>query len=178
MNILAAILNWINTQLGSQIPLLPLKWRDLIDVALILVAVRYIYTFFVGTRTQLLLRGLAIFFAVWGLAVSLQLTGLSLLFRVLADVGLIAIVVLFQSELREALERIGRSGLFVNAPELRAETLDEIVEAVESMASRRVGALIVIEQRTGLGDYAERGTILDAKVTSDLLRTIFYPGTR
>jgi diadenylate cyclase len=91
----------------------------------------------------------------------------------------IALVVLFQPELRRTLARMGQGGLvqtlFGGGGEERAQVVDEIVNAAESLATRRIGALIVLERSTGLRQYAELGVQLDALVSADLLISVFLP---
>jgi diadenylate cyclase len=90
----------------------------------------------------------------------------------------LAVIVLFAQELRRALAAFGRTPFFSWVSGFRAdETVSDVVLAVTSLASRRVGALIVLERREGLKTYIENGVRLDAAVTYDLLVTIFAPGT-
>ena len=95
--------------------------------------------------------------------------------------GVLAIIIIFQPELRRALEQLGRGKLFLrnNSPEDNEQErlVEEIVKASAYMAKRRIGALISIEQETGLGDYIETGIPLEAHITSELLINIFIPNT-
>lgn len=97
-------------------------------------------------------------------------------------VGLIAILIVFQPELRRGLEYIGRSRFFTKSfMEIKSESLsevfNEIVDAVASLSRQKIGALIVIERETGLNEVVETGTRIDGKVSSDLLINIFIPNT-
>jgi diadenylate cyclase len=128
-----------------------------------------------GTRAGHILVGILVMVGLYGLAVWLGLEALrSLLSFIVPYLGL-AIIVLFQSEIRRTLARIGRkrwlSGGF-RAP----ESIDEIVLAVEELASRKIGALIILERDIGLRTFVESGVRLDAQISRDLLISIFQPG--
>lgn len=97
-------------------------------------------------------------------------------------VGTLAILIVFQPELRRGLEYIGRSSFFTKSfLEIRGESLtkivEELVDAVASLSRQKIGALIVIERQTGLNEVAETGTLINGSVTSDLLINIFIPNT-
>jgi diadenylate cyclase len=98
-------------------------------------------------------------------------------------VGVIALLIVFQPELRRALEFLGRGGIILGKPikevldQETRELIDEITSAVQLMAKNKIGALIVLEMETGTGEFIETGTIIDGKVTSQLLTTIFAPNT-
>jgi diadenylate cyclase len=127
-----------------------------------------------------LVIGVSVLFLVYALA---QLLGLRLLTQILqtgAVVGLFALVVVFQPELRRALERIGRVGSFhwLRAPADRRaveRVAHEVSHAAGLLAADGVGALVVLERETGLGEIAETGVELDAELSTDLLRTLFTP---
>src|SRR5690606_182505 len=95
-------------------------------------------------------------------------------------VVLIAIPVIFQPELRRALERVGRTAplLVRRSDNTTTQTvINEVVKAVEQMSERQTGGLFVFEGSTGLGEYIDRGVALDAEISSELLTTIFFPNT-
>ena len=99
----------------------------------------------------------------------------------LMTVGLVAIVVIFQPELRRGLEYLGRSRISnvfgeVNKEEAK-HIVGEFVEAIEAMSSTRTGALIVIERQTALNDIIETGTIINTDISAQMIGTIFYEGT-
>jgi len=109
----------------------------------------------------------------------LKLPAFSWLIRNSLPAVLIAIPVIFQPELRRALERLGRTAPFLIRPreERAALLVNEICQAVLTLSERRHGAIIVLEGETGLQDYVETGVIVDGQVTAQLLLSIFYPGT-
>jgi uncharacterized protein (TIGR00159 family) len=112
-----------------------------------------------------------------------QMTALSWIFKNSIPALLIAIPVIFQPELRRALERLGRTGGLLNRPaggwaaQNVTRTIDEIGQACGTLSERRYGALIVLEQSTGLQDYVDTGVVLDAIVTERTILTIFFPST-
>lgn len=155
-----------------------LKPIDVIDI--LLVALLFYILFLVIRRTQAvaLLRGLIVL--VIGILASriLPFPGFKWLLRNALTALVISIPVVFQPELRRALELLGRARL-VNRPR-EAETtavITEIARACRRLSEQQHGALIVLEQSTGLQDYIGTGIRLDARVTADLLLTIFFPNT-
>ncbi|TDL96648.1 diadenylate cyclase CdaA [Macrococcus carouselicus] len=133
-----------------------------------------------GTKAIQLLKG--ILFILIGKYVSqlLGLTTTTRLFDFVLEWGFLAVIVIFQPELRRALEQLGRGSLFkrnsvqnINQSKLT----DDMVKSVQYMAKRRIGALIVIEKSTGLQDYIETGIPIYANISSELLINIFIPNT-
>ncbi len=148
---------------------------DLLDIALVTILLYQAYKLMADSRTLNLVRGLVVF----GLALyATQWLGLTALYTILeriAAIGVFALIVIFQPELRAVLERVGRPRQTEDAPLLLA--LNEITRAVEWLAERKIGALIALERQTPLGDYASSGIQLDAEVSSGLLETIFARNT-
>lgn len=112
-----------------------------------------------------------------GIGYLLNLVLLNWILKYIMTMLMVAIPIVFQPELRNALEKIGRSGII---KELSSNTsdetyIDEIVSAVAFLSKERIGALIVAQRQTGLREYYEKGVLVDGKVTKDLLCTIFYP---
>jgi diadenylate cyclase len=148
---------------------------DALDILLVTVLLYQGYRLVVNSRTLNLLRGLVVF--LLGLYASrlLGLSTINFILSQLATVGLFALVVVFQPELRAVLERVGRPSQREDAPQVLA--LNEIARASERLAERKTGALIALERQTPLGDYAGNGVALDAGVTSLMLETIFARNT-
>ncbi|WP_034386316.1 diadenylate cyclase CdaA [Deinococcus sp. YIM 77859] len=145
--------------------------RDVLDVLLVAFLIYQGYLLVVGTRAVNVLRGILVFAGVWVLAELLGLTTLSYLLGRAGTVGLFALVVLFQPELRAALERVGRPrGRDQGAS---GAALQDLARAMERLAERKTGALIAIERRTPLGEYAATGVALDAKVSAPFLEALF-----
>lgn len=153
----------------------------LLDIVIVLLILYRLYLAIRGTRAVQLLKGLAILILVSLLSqwAGLNLTGW--LLNQTLTVGLVALPIIFYPELRRALEHIGRGSIFSKssflAPGERTLAIDELVRAVLNMAERRVGAIIIWEQETGLKDWSESGVNIDAVLTAELLINIFEPNT-
>ena len=155
------------------------RWRDVVDIALVAVVVYRILVMFRGTRAVQMLIGLSCLVAGSLLARRLELYSTQWILDNFWSFWVIALVVLFQPELRRALARVGEGRLAstllgVSRAE-RAHVIDEIVDAVESLTARRIGALIVVERSAGLRQYAELGVAVDGLVSADLLVSVFLP---
>ncbi len=158
------------------------RWTSLIDIGLVAFVIYWIFILIRGTRAVRIVLGLSILYLVYLGAQLADLRLLSTLLQTGAVVGLFAIVVVFQPELRRALEQIGRFGsfnrFFVSGDVTSAEHVSrEISRAARLLAGSRYGALIVVERETGLADLAESGVLLHADLRAELLATIFYHGT-
>jgi len=148
-----------------------LSVRDVLDVLLVAFLVYQGYLLVVGTRAVNVLRGIVVFAGVWAAAELLGLTTLSYILGRAGTVGLFALVVLFQPELRAALERVGRPRGRETGPSGAA--LQDLARALERLAERKTGALIAIERRTPLGEYAATGVQLDALISVPFLEALF-----
>lgn len=158
-----------------------LTWLDVLDILLVATIFYGLLRFVRGTRAVQLLRGALFVLVIVTLLASFgQLKALSWLMDKLLPALLVAIPVVFQPELRRALERLGRAEFFLRATSLSQtaeQVIQQVARAAQYFSERRWGALIVLERETGLQDYAEAGIPLDALVTTELLTTIFYPNT-
>jgi diadenylate cyclase len=155
------------------------RWRDVLDIGLVAIVVYRILVMFRGTRAVQMLVGLACLVAGSLLARRLELYSTQWILDNFWSFWVIAVVVLFQPELRRALARVGEgrlvTGLLSPSRAERAHVIDEIVDAVESLTARRIGALIVMERAAGLRQYAELGVAIDGRVSADLLVSVFLP---
>jgi diadenylate cyclase len=155
-----------------------LSWRDAVDVLVVATVVYYILLLIRGTRAVKMLFGLLFVAVVYYLAQFLDLPTLQTLIESLLIVLPFAVIVLFQQEIRRALTTFGRNPLWGLAKQQAVEsTFGEIVLAATTLASRRIGALIVLERLQGLRNYIENGIGLDAELSFDLLINIFTPDT-
>ncbi|MDI9546830.1 MAG: diadenylate cyclase CdaA [Chloroflexota bacterium] len=156
-------------------------WRNLVDIALVSVIFYVLLQLFRGTQAVQLLRGILVIALIAAIINQMvQLTAFKWLLANSAAVVLVAIPVIFQPELRRALERVGRSAPLLmrrSDDAVSQRVINEVIIAVEQMSERRTGALIVFEGTTGLGEFISRGVPLDAEVTSELLTTVFFPNT-
>lgn len=158
-----------------------MTWVDALDILLVAGIFYALLRFFRGTRAVQLLRGVLVVAAVVTLLASFgQLRALSWLVGRLLPALLVSIPIVFQPELRRALERLGRTELFLGRAALSPaaeRAIEQVARAAQYLSERRWGALIVLERETGLQDYAESGIPLDAVLSTELLVTIFYPNT-
>ena len=153
-----------------------------VEFLLIGVVVYWVVSFLKGTRGERLFYGIILLLVAGSLlldiaAVWLRFERLEYLYKGFLVAVLFIAMVGFQPEIRRALMRIGQTPFFGGASQQLSHTIDEIARAVGNMAQSRTGAIIVIEHQIGLGEFIESGIQLDSAVTSELLRTIFYPGT-
>jgi diadenylate cyclase len=152
--------------------------RDAIEIAIVGYVLYRVLLLIHGTRAVQMLSGIVVLVVVYALAVFGQLTMIAYLLRLLFTYGTLAGVVIFQPELRQALAHLGQSRVTRFLRRMGpSEVADEIVEALERLSQSGIGAIIVIEREMGLGEYLESGSPLQAKVSSDLLATIFTPYT-
>ncbi len=161
------------------------KITDIIDIVIVAVIIYNLLRMIKETRAVQLIKGIVLVFLGWQISALLNLTTINFLLRNTMQIGLFAIVVIFQPELRNVLERIGRSTagnlLAFNVAQNSEETVDgvimEIVNACVDMSHTKTGALIVMERTTKLGEVIKTGTFLGAETTWELLENIFVPNT-
>ena len=156
-----------------------IRVTDIIDIAIIAFAVYKLFSLLRNTRAEQVLYGLIIVLLFASLADILNLNTVSWVMNQFLTVALVFIIVVFQPELRSALERIGRGrSIFTGERALKNEkTVDELVRAMSSLSRQKIGALVVLEREVGLNDIVESGTTLGADVSSELLINIFIPNT-
>ena len=152
----------------------------LLDVSITALFIYWLFSLIRGTRAVTLVIGVSILFGVYALANLLELRLFTQILQTGAVVGLFALVVVFQPELRRALERIGRVGTFswLLAPTERRRVehvAAEVARAAGRLSREGHGALVVLERETGLEEIAETGVMLHADLSSELLCTIFMP---
>jgi diadenylate cyclase len=152
------------------------------ELLLIGIFVYAIITFLEGTRGERLFRGVIFVLVAGSLVLNLLVKTFNMgRIEYLYDGFLIAIliiaVVAFQPEIRRGLIRIGQARFFISSPQQLSRSVEEIITAVSKMAAERTGAIIVIPQQVPLGEFIETGVRVDAKVTSELIRTIFHVKT-
>src|SRR6201997_3504773 len=152
-------------------------WNAAIEILLLATAIYYGYLYFRGTRGARVFTTVAVLFIFLTLVSQLlNLTVISWLLRSLTAFIAIALVVIFQPELRRALAELGSSQLFSSATQ-KKETIDIITDSVFELSNRRIGALLAIERDTAIRSFAESGVNIDCDMSEELLITIFYPKT-
>ncbi|MBN1256584.1 MAG: diadenylate cyclase CdaA [Planctomycetes bacterium] len=170
--------NWFN-QLSTHPSGL---WGPLLEIAILTVLIYIALSFIRGTRGAGILRGLGTL-GVGGVIVILlvarvaELENIRWLMENLLAIGILAVIVVFQPEIRRALIRIGENPVWGLFGERGESAISEVVKAAASLSRKNIGAIIVIERETRLGTYIEGGVRLDAAVGSELLCTIFHPKT-
>jgi diadenylate cyclase len=154
----------------------------IVELVLIGLVVYWVVDFLEGTRGERLFRGVFFILLVSVLVLSpvvqrSHFDRLQYLYKGFLIAVLIATVAAFQPEIRRGLIRIGQPHVWSHASQQWSRTIEEIVMAVRELSATKTGAILVLERQVALGEFIETGVRLDAKVTSELLRTIFYPGT-
>lgn len=170
--------------------ILPIGFWDVIDIAVLSVLIYKGFTFVKETRAGGLIKGIILIFIAYFIMDAVEMKAMAFLINRVFDIGLLAIVVLFQPELRRSLEKVGHSRVskLPMFSSLTAETadavsqkwsiaIDAICEACEDLSATTTGALIVIERESKLGEQIDTGTVLNAAPSKELFGNIFYPKT-
>lgn len=159
---------------------LNVSWRDIMDIAIVTYILYRLILLIRGTRAEQLVKGLIILLIAWVTSGLLGFRTINWLLQGLMTVGLIAVPIIFQPELRKALEHLGRGKLFqrnlyeFEDDEFRA-LLEELMKAIPVLVKKKIGALVVLERETGLKDIIETGIKIEGVVTAELLINIFMP---
>jgi diadenylate cyclase len=158
---------------------------DVIDVLATSILIYYVLLLIRGTRAVQILIGILVLFGLLGVATVLRLNLLGTILRLIVVGAAVTIPIVFQPELRRALEQLGRGGIFrmqtddgePNPRRPEDRTMGALARTAFLLASERRGALVVIEQQSGLKEIAETGTPLHADLSEELLLTLFAPGS-
>lgn len=158
------------------------KITDLFDIALVALAIYWLIKLIKETRAVQLLKGIVVLLILTQISDWLNLNIINFILTNTLQLGVLAIIVLFQPELRRVLEQIGTTKIgnifYANSNDVTIEdTIKEICMGVENMSRQRIGALIVIERKTKVSDVLLTGVELQSKVSSSVLVNIFYPNT-
>ena len=159
-----------------------IRITDLFDILIVAIIIYELLLLTRHTRGSALLKGLFLLLVIALMSSLLGLVSLNWLLTAILQNGAIVLVVLFQPEFRKALERMGRSRVFAKGGKKSTNDekdlmISEIIQTIMDLSKRRVGALIVFEQQTGLQDVVETGTKLNADISAPLLENIFEPNT-
>lgn len=167
-NILSSLLTWSTV-------------TNLIDIAVVWWVLYRLIMLLRGTKAVQLFRGVLVIAIIRIIAWYLQLRSVAFIIDQVINWSVVAIVIIFQPEIRRGLEHIGRGSFFRHnrdsAREQEVRMVREIDNAVQYMSKRRIGALITIQKNTGLEDYIETGITMDAEITGALLINTFIPNT-
>lgn len=154
---------------------------DIVDILVVWFVIYKLIMLIKGTKAVQLLKGIFVIIIVRGLSSIFGLDTLGWMMQQALTWGFLAIIIIFQPELRRALEQLGRGRLFSRSGMQEDEEQERIIEsmtkAVSYMAKRRIGARSTLERETGMSDYIETGIPLDSKISSELLINIFIPNT-
>ncbi len=162
--------------LVEQLRLLRPGWRDVLEVAIVSFAIYRVLLLIHRTRAMQVLIGIVVLAVAYGIAYVLQLGMIVYLLTLVFSYGAIALLVVFAPELRAALAQIGRSPMSRFFTHMReAEIADQVADAVERLSRSGIGAIIAIEREVSLDEYVPSGAEMQAKVSADLLATIFTP---
>lgn len=152
-----------------------------VDIAIVWYVLYKLIMIIRGTKAIQLLKGIVVVIFVWALSILFNLQTIQWITNQAILWGFLVIIILFQPELRRALEQLGRGSIFSRSTrseeEVIAQTIQSIITSCSYMAKRRIGALITIELETGVGEYAETGIPIDGELTNQLLTNIFTPNT-
>ncbi|WP_123042088.1 diadenylate cyclase CdaA [Cohnella candidum] len=161
-----------------------LTWQSSIkDIADILIVSYLVYRMILlvrGTRAVQLLKGILLLVVTWALSTWLNLYTLKWLMNQVFTFGVVTVLIIFQPELRRALEQLGRGKLFTRSSaedQDVSQRINEVIKSVNYLARRKIGALIVFERNTGLNDYIESGIKMESSLSSELLINVFIPNT-
>jgi diadenylate cyclase len=151
------------------------RFRDAIDVGIIAFVIYQIINLIRGTRAVQMLIGLVVVFLAFLSSRYFDLYALNWILDNFLGSILLVIVIIFQDDIRRALTQVGTRPFFGVESGLHGQNLEEIIRAAVSLASKRIGALIVLQRDVGLNDFIEVGTRLDARVSKELITSIFQP---
>jgi diadenylate cyclase len=149
--------------------------RDTIDIVVVTLGIYWLLLLIRGTRAVQILIGLIVLIALYVASELFQLVTLGLILENFLSAAVLIIIVLFQHDIRRALARVGRGFFPSVSAQQESQIVEEVVRACQTLAQKRVGALIVLERETALRDQVEVGTTVDAEVTKDLLTSLFLP---
>jgi len=149
---------------------------DIVDIIILSFVIYQIFMIIRGTQTLQILIGIIIILILVSFAYLFNLKSIIWVARGIGRVGIIALLILFQPELRHIFARVGGSRFFRLLTGPKREIIDEVVKAVERFRKEGIGALMVFEREIGLGDLIERGVRIESMVKAELIEAIFKPG--
>lgn len=154
---------------------------SVVDILIVAYLIYRTYKLIIETRAELLLRGIILILLLIPVSYIFNLTMVYTIISKTITIGVLTLVIIFQPEIRRILEHLGRSAFsdrrVLRDADILTKVVNEIVEAVDNLSASKTGALIVIEQDTGLGDISETGTKIDSVISTAILENIFVPNT-
>ncbi len=173
------IIYWLHDilQLNSPIRVVIL----IIDIVIVSLLIIYMYKFIKKTRASQIFKGIILLFSLFIIAKIFNMVILNFILTNFLTYGVVLLIVVFQPEIRNVFEQIGRQKLVdvfdMNGDILVKHSISEIVKAVEIMSLKKIGALIVIQRNTNISEVLKEGVALSAKISSELIQNIFTPRT-
>src|SRR5512145_3225572 len=155
-----------------------LRWQDVLDIGIISFLIYRALQIVRGSRAMQMIIGLAVILVVYVSSRALGLLTLNWILDNFLGSIILVIIVIFQSDIRRALTQVGAAPLFGAAErtaQRREDIIEEVAQTAENLAAKRVGGLIVLERDVGLNEYMEIGTRLDARVSRELMESVFQP---
>lgn len=148
-------------------------WKPIIEIGFLWFIIYLLLLFIRGTRTVQVIKGIIILLLIFFFTQWLNLTSINWILTKLVAISVIAFIIIFQPELRRGLARLGQFGFFLR----EEEVLDDVVKSAIFLSNRKIGGIIALEREIGLRPYVESGVTIDSQLTSELINTIFTPGT-
>ncbi|TMA37575.1 MAG: TIGR00159 family protein [Deltaproteobacteria bacterium] len=153
------------------------RWQDGLDIVLLSVVIYWGLNLIRGTRAVPMLIGLGVVYGIYFLSNVFEVYTLNVLLRNLLGWSLVLVFIVFQDDIRRALTQVGTRPLFSPRERVaQGQAVEELIKALTYLASRRIGALVVLQNEVGLNQYIDVGTRLDAQVSKELVTSIFLPG--
>jgi len=153
------------------------RWQDGLDILLLSVVIYWGLNLIRGTRAVPMLIGLGVVYGIYFLSNVFEVYTLNVLLRNLLGWSLVLVFIVFQDDIRRALTQVGTGPLFSPRERVaQGQAVEELIKALTYLASRRIGALVVLQNEVGLNQYIDVGTRLDAQVSKELVTSIFLPG--
>ena len=155
-----------------------LRWQDGVDIVLLTVIIYGVINLIRGTRAVPMLTGLGMLYALYFVTGQMEVYSVNVLLNYVLDWSLVLVFIVFQNDIRRALTQVGSGPLRTQRERVQQhQAVEELTKAVAHLASRRIGALVALQNEVGLNEYIEVGTRLDAQVSRELVTSIFMPGS-
>ena len=153
------------------------RWQDGLDILLLSVVIYWGLNLLRGTRAVPMLIGLGVVYGIYFVSGVFEVYTLNVLLKNLLGWSLVLVFIVFQDDIRRALTQVGTGPLFSPRERVaQGQAVEELIKALTYLASRRVGALVILQNEVGLNQYIDVGTRLDAQVSKELVTSIFLPG--
>ena len=156
--------------------LVSIRWQDVVDIAIVSVLIYWIIILIKGTKAVQMIFGLALIIVAFIISRKGELLTLHWILNSFLSSIILVIIVIFQNDIRRALTTVGKNPFFTGTGFTEeSQFFEELIRASVSLVSKKIGALIVLERKTGLREYIEGGIDLEAKVSKELIGSIFTP---